>query len=407
MPIYSHSRLSSFEQCPLKYKFAYVDGIKRRRTSIEAFMGSRFHEVLEQLYKCIASRIPTLEELLALYDDAWQKAWSDDVFIVNSERSASDFRLIGRRAIEDYHARYHPFDQGRVLGLERELLCNLSPDGRHRLRCILDRLMGLPDGSMEIHDYKTSARLPEQAQVDADRQLALYEIAVRSAWPDVPAVELVWHYVACDRELRSRRTPEERSALAAEICALIDRIEATTEFPPCESNLCSWCDFRDRCPLFAHDAIAGEPPNPYEQEEGAALVNIYAALEEQKGELSTRIRHLEAEQEQVRQAAVLKAHALGVSRLFGLHHALTIRPDLKVHYPKKGDLPRADFEACLHQLGLWEQVQDFSWSAFKALAKQGDWTHMGVPSALAPFVQVEVEPQVRLSRKKGDDSGEA
>ncbi len=229
---------------------------------------------------------------------------------------------------------------------------------------------------------------------------------MRSAWPEVKSVELVWHYVACDRELRSRRTQEQLAALKEGICALIDRIEAATEFPPCESSLCAWCDFRDRCPLFAHEAIAGEPPNPYEREEGAALVNIYAAIEEQKGELSARIRHLEAEQEQVRQAAILKAHELGVNRLFGLHHALTIRPDLKVHYPKKGDLPRAAFETCLHQLGLWEQVLDISWPAFKALAKQGDWLHIGVPTGLAPFVQLELEPMVRLSRKKGDDAGE-
>ena len=41
----SHSRLSTFEDCPLKYKYTYVDRLDReRRDSIEAFMGGLVHE---------------------------------------------------------------------------------------------------------------------------------------------------------------------------------------------------------------------------------------------------------------------------------------------------------------------------------------------------------------------------
>ena len=28
MPVYSHSRLSTFEQCPLKFKFRYIDYVE-------------------------------------------------------------------------------------------------------------------------------------------------------------------------------------------------------------------------------------------------------------------------------------------------------------------------------------------------------------------------------------------
>ena len=37
---YSHSRLSTFEQCPLRFKYQYIDKIKREEDSIEAFMGN-------------------------------------------------------------------------------------------------------------------------------------------------------------------------------------------------------------------------------------------------------------------------------------------------------------------------------------------------------------------------------
>jgi len=36
----------------------------------------------------------------------------------------------------------------------------------------------------EIHDYKTSRRLPMQATIDRDRQLALYQMAVHQMMAD-------------------------------------------------------------------------------------------------------------------------------------------------------------------------------------------------------------------------------
>ena len=64
MTIYSNSRLSTFENCPLQYKFSYIDEIKRARKCIEAFMDSCFHDVMGKLYKDLKFRTYSLEELL-------------------------------------------------------------------------------------------------------------------------------------------------------------------------------------------------------------------------------------------------------------------------------------------------------------------------------------------------------
>jgi putative RecB family exonuclease len=63
MTTYSHSRLSAFEDCRLKYKFAYIDHIKREGDSIEAFMGSRFHEVMERVYLKVSKHPLTQSKL--------------------------------------------------------------------------------------------------------------------------------------------------------------------------------------------------------------------------------------------------------------------------------------------------------------------------------------------------------
>jgi len=51
MAIYSHSKLSTFEKCPLKFKFRYIDKIiPEIQKSIESHLGSSVHDALEWLY---------------------------------------------------------------------------------------------------------------------------------------------------------------------------------------------------------------------------------------------------------------------------------------------------------------------------------------------------------------------
>jgi putative RecB family exonuclease len=249
MPEYSISQLDKFEECPLQYEFIYVDGIKRYEEGVEAFLGQRFHDAMEWLYKERAFRVVPLEELLEYYEKDWAKQWHAEVKINRKERTEDDYRLMGRRFIEDYYKRHYPFDEGRVLGLEKYIRFPLDDEGRYRCKGVIDRLMLAPDGTFEVHDYKTGSNLPEQKEFDEDSQLALYQIGVQKLWPEAKEVRLVWHQVAFDMEMRSSRTPEALDALKKELAGLIDRIEAEREFPPHESALCDWCPYWDLCPV--------------------------------------------------------------------------------------------------------------------------------------------------------------
>lgn len=72
------------------------------------------------------------------------------------------------------------------------------------------------------------------------------------AWPDIKEVDLVWHFVVFDKEMRSMRTGDQLEDLKKDTMALIDTVAAATDYPPTESTLCRWCDYQDMCPLFAH-----------------------------------------------------------------------------------------------------------------------------------------------------------
>lgn len=260
MPEYSISQLNKFEECPRQYKFRYVDKIYRYEEGVEAFLGCRFHEAMEKLYRERASRIMPLEEVLEYYEKIWAEKWHPDVVITKEGRTADDYRLLGRRFVEDYYKRHFPFDEGKVVGLERYIRFNLDDESRYKCKGIIDRLVRTPDGCFEVHDYKTGSKLPEQAELDEDRQLALYQIGVRRLWPEAKDVRLIWHMVAFDVEIRSTRTEEALEKLKEELRGLIDRIEAEREFPPHESALCDWCPYWDLCPV-KKDLAAEENPD--------------------------------------------------------------------------------------------------------------------------------------------------
>lgn len=252
MAEYSISQLKTFETCPLQYRLIYVDRIMRYVEGIESFLGQRFHEAMEWLYRERAFRVVTLEEILEFYEKRWAEKWHKDVKIVKEGRTADDYRLLGRRFIEDYYRRHHPFEEGRILGLERYVRFFLDEAGRYGFKGIIDRLMLAADGAFEIHDYKTGSNLPEQAELDEDRQLAVYQVGVQKLWPEAKEVRLVWHLVAFDMEMRSARTQEALEALKTGIMRLIDRVEATSVFEPHESGLCDWCPYWDLCPAKKH-----------------------------------------------------------------------------------------------------------------------------------------------------------
>jgi putative RecB family exonuclease len=255
VPVYSHSRLSSFEKCPLQYRYRYIERIQRDTQSIETFMGSRVHEVLERLYRdLLALKTARLDDLVALYHRNWEGRFSANVRIVKEEYDADHYRRIGERCLTSYYRRHEPFAGGATLGLEERVSLDLDATqrGRYQLQGYVDRLARADDGAFEIHDYKTSSSLPADAELKRDRQLTLYQMAVQSRYPEAQRVRLVWHYLAHDRTLTSERTPEDLEQHRRQTIGVIRTIEATREFPPRESALCRWCEYRDICPAQKH-----------------------------------------------------------------------------------------------------------------------------------------------------------
>ena len=264
MTVYSHSRLSSFENCPRGFRFRYIDKLKTDLEGIEGFVGKRVHEILERLYHHVGRhrRPPSLAQVHERFDKDWQLHLHAGVKIVRDEYDEDFYRQLGRRCLENYYRSHYPFADGETMGIEQKVQLTLDGDGRYRMRGVVDRVVRRAEGRWEIHDYKTGNSLPPRRRLEEDRQLALYQIALEQARDDVQSVELVWHYLAFDKTLTSSRTPEQLAALRQQTIELIDRIEAASEHPAVPGPLCRWCEFRELCPEGQERAPLSGPRGP-------------------------------------------------------------------------------------------------------------------------------------------------
>ena len=242
MKIFSHSRLSTFEQCKFKYKLRYLDNIiPDIEKTIESHLGNVVHSVLEWLYNQVKkNKIPTIDEVIVKYSEIWKKEYEEEILIVKKQMTAKDYFNKGIQFLIDYYMRHKPFDDN-TLAVEKEIIFNLDEEGNYKIRGFIDRLVyNLDTEEYEVHDYKTSNNLPKQKTLDKDRQLALYSIAIKELFGEEKKVILIWHYLSFNKKFHSKRTDEQLKQLKQETLDLIKKIELTTEFSPKKSALCNW-----------------------------------------------------------------------------------------------------------------------------------------------------------------------
>jgi len=389
MATYSYSKISCFEQCPLKFKFQYIDKIKTEiEQSIEAFLGSMVHESLEKLYTDLKfQKLMKLNEVLDFYNDLWQKNWNDAIVIVKKWYSKEKYHKMGEKFITDYYNHYYPFNQGKVLGLETTEFIDLNDKYKFHVR--IDRLNEAKDGIYEVHDYKTGGYLPDQAKFDKDRQLALYSLWVLKTFGNVKRIKLIWHYLAFDKEIVSERTQDQLMKLRKETIKAIDKIEAAKDFPSVVTRLCDWCNFRPICPHFKHlYKIETLEPEEYLKDDGVKLVNNYAELEK-------KIKGLSEELEKVRQTLIDFAKKEEVDIMFGSGIKASISSYESFKFPSKNE--RTEFNDMIKKLGLWNDLAIVDTYELAKKIKNKE-LHEDFIKLLDKFIKKEKTDIVRLSK---------
>jgi putative RecB family exonuclease len=398
MPTYSHSQLSTYETCPYQYKLAYIDKIEVETEGVEAFMGSRVHDTLEKLYRDLkVTKLNSLEDLLTFYHQSWEKDWNEMVQVIRKQYSAEDYRRLGEKCITEYYNRYYPFNQGRTLGLEENIYFPLEEEKGYWIRGFIDRVTLVDSSILEIHDYKTSNRLPTREDVESDRQLAFYQMGVAKKWQGIQEVRLIWHYLTFDTEVHSSRTPDQLQRLRQETLELIQRIEADRRFFPKEGPLCGWCDYQGLCPKRKHlIAVENLAPNEYLNEEGVVLVNQYVELKERRRLLDEEI---DSKLAKIEEALYAYAQREEIEAIFGSDHVAKIKIETKEKYPLKGNPSRKILDEVIKKAGKWMEVSDLNpWMLARVMGR-GSWP-LSLMNKVREFATPEESRSITITKLK-------
>lgn len=410
MTTYSHSRIETFRQCPRKYYYAYIAKVRLEDVpeQIATFMGSRVHDCLEYLYGRVAkAQVPTVDALRGRFDSDWSEHWTSDIVIHDREMTGADYQRLGWRCIEQYYQRFHPFDQGVVVGLERRIRLPLDRAQRYQMVGYIDRLAKASDGAWQIHDYKTNSRLPTQEEKDADPQLGYYEIGVRRMWKGVKRVQLVWHFLQFDQTIMSERTPDQLKSLRAAAIATIKDIEARdqeeTGFPTNEGPLCSYCSYQHVCPARKHlYQIRVMPESKWAKEPAVKLVDRWARLEAQRQELRDQQEDLDAQIDEVRQALIDVAKRQGLEVVVGREKEVVVRQTTRVMFPRKSEEPEqaAKLEAALRVTRWWKELSTVNAARLRVAWEDDDQSDPQLRRLLKRFVWTEEEATARMRDRR-------
>ena len=245
--------MSTYNECPQKYKFRYVHFIPEQPKYYFAF-GSAMHAVMEFVHDPSHASFPTLEQALARFSAEWDKTTFAQKGYASVDKELEGYAE-GRRIIEAY---YDKNSADFVRPLSVEMRSTLEIDGLSMVS-ILDRMDYMGNGLVKILDYKTGKtiqREPDQLylyQKIAENSPIIKQI-VQQKDPSVKTVRvgaLSFYHLPTLHEMTFDRADEN------EINDFWHRVLATAEkvrmgeFPPAPSeSKCRWCDYRNICPVF-------------------------------------------------------------------------------------------------------------------------------------------------------------
>lgn len=257
LPVFSYSKLEVFKNCPLQYRYKYIEEKYSQDTSIALEIGNICHYVLEQKGKMIVSgqKIDydklddillngvketdekTKTELLGVaqlkrkYFEVWREA--DNASGASYEEKIKIFNQVLHSEMEDTDWKPVYF----------EMPFEFVWDNKVIIKGFIDRI-DEKEGQYRTVDYKTSKKVYEQNKLATSLQFGVYALAILNLFGVLP-VESEYRFILIDdTQFALTKGWENRLIKALEkVFGDIEVSEKKKIFVPKPSPLCHWCNY--------------------------------------------------------------------------------------------------------------------------------------------------------------------
>lgn len=243
---FSFSRVKTYHQCPLRYRYRYLKGFKEVFRSIESYLGNVVHDVLEWMYEeREKSESPPLEAALQLLADRWRDGLSEEITVIRRKDNKDAYLVTGREMLERFHRGTFQRDRSITIALEQRLNKKLSDD--IVFTGFADRIGRTENGRLFVVDYKTSKREGDPSEFSEGLQAPLYAACAMQRNGDDEALA-GYHYLRHDSTRWQSVGTDRAAQLLGRFHELAVEVNIATEFEPRPGILCAWCGFNAICP---------------------------------------------------------------------------------------------------------------------------------------------------------------
>ena len=257
----SHSQISCWSQCSLRYELQYIRQLPPERVSIALPFGSAIHAAVELYFRTLKNqgRIEPLEALWRRFEDCLSLDLDNTDVPVIFKRDMSDKSAaieMGKAMLEAFHDSFDLADM-EIVDVELPLSATLYTDSGeatdYKLFGVLDLILLDANGELVVVDVKTAAKGISQSAASEDTQLSAYSYLTSAnqlspALSDVKCTFLVLRKLKNPRleKISTVRNPIHRKRFARMANIVLSAIEKRI-FLPRPSWRCGDCGFRNSC----------------------------------------------------------------------------------------------------------------------------------------------------------------
>ncbi len=244
--LFSFSELSTYEECPKKYNYQYIQKIKTTN-NVYSYLGTLVHDHIENFY---AKKFKDNEEMVTNYLNNYDSS----PFLFRGESCGCEGKecLNYRKSTKDYLENLRPlnieFEQEKLVYLPMVLLDENTNFTNFAFHGYVDLIIHHKNKSISIIDYKTSTWYTGEDKIKKSYQLILYALALEKVY-GYKINKLAWDFVKYSRVtypfgkkertklLKRHEISEEARLKFTEINHAIEFIDYTEES---KNNAINW-----------------------------------------------------------------------------------------------------------------------------------------------------------------------